>query len=52
MWTQQRSLPASVALRLRRLAATADWQFFNPRYPEIAIAAWFREWSLEGEAGA
>ena len=25
-------------------AATADWQFFNPRYPETAIAAWFREW--------
>lgn len=25
-------------------SATSDWGFFNPRYPEIAIASWFREW--------
>ncbi len=44
--------PAEAAAEYRMPAATADWQFFNPRYPEIAIAAWFREWSLEGEADA
>ncbi|WP_439105802.1 MBL fold metallo-hydrolase [Congregibacter sp.] len=27
-------------------ASTSDWGFFNPRYPERAIAAWFREWGL------
>lgn len=28
-------------------ASTADWGFFNPRYPERAVAAWFREWGLD-----
>jgi glyoxylase-like metal-dependent hydrolase (beta-lactamase superfamily II) len=28
-------------------AAVADWGFFNLRYPERAIAAWFREWDAE-----
>ncbi|WP_439101640.1 MBL fold metallo-hydrolase [Congregibacter sp.] len=26
--------------------STADWGFFNPRYPQRAIAAWYREWEL------
>ncbi|EAQ98851.1 Zn-dependent hydrolase [Congregibacter litoralis KT71] len=27
-------------------ASTADWGFFNPRYPERAVAAWYREWGM------
>lgn len=31
-------------------ASTADWGFFNPRYPERAIGAWFREWGIESNS--
>lgn len=42
---RDRDLSAAEAARAYRLpAATSDWQFFDPRYPETAIAAWFREW--------
>ena len=43
--------PAQAAAEYQMPASTADWQFFNPRYPEIAISAWFREWSGEQVAG-
>jgi glyoxylase-like metal-dependent hydrolase (beta-lactamase superfamily II) len=33
---------AGAAYRLPR--ATANWGYFDPRYPGRAIAAWFREW--------
>ena len=29
---------------------TEGWAFFNPRYPEIAITAWFREWERAEKA--
>jgi glyoxylase-like metal-dependent hydrolase (beta-lactamase superfamily II) len=35
---------AEAAAHYRLPTATADWAFFNPSYPERAIAAWFREW--------
>ena len=38
---------AEAAERYQLPRATADWGFFNPRYPERAIAAWFREWERD-----
>jgi glyoxylase-like metal-dependent hydrolase (beta-lactamase superfamily II) len=43
---------AEAASDYRPPAATADWKFFDPRYPETAIAAWFREWDREAVASA
>ena len=36
--------PAQAGAAYLMPEATKGWAFFNPRYPEIAIAAWFREW--------
>ncbi len=35
---------ADAAARYKMPKATSGWTFFNPRYPETAIASWFREW--------
>lgn len=40
----RRLTPAEAARSYRLPASVADWRFFDPRYPETAIAAWFREW--------
>ena len=49
---RERGITAAAAAAAYALpAAVADWKFFNPRYPETAIAAWFREWDREVVAG-
>ncbi len=46
---QEQGLSATQAAAAYKVpATTADWRFFNPAYPERAIAAWLREWGNKG----